>query len=120
MDASVKDIIQRDIEYIQDVGQILENETVQNKVVYNLIVEYVYKKISESKTRATDNLDWNLVEYFGLMSTADEESGPWNRLLSQDHQLIRFVDNEGCESIMFYVEFSDFLVAVQLGVSWHD
>lgn len=84
-----------------------------------MFIDNIHKKISETNTRALDNLDWNLIEYYGLVSTADQEDGPWNRLISQEHTTLRFLDKEGDEYILFFVEFSDFVVVTQLGLSWN-
>lgn len=46
----------------------------------------------------------------------DQQNGPWNRLLSQAHALIRFVDENQSETVIFFVEYSYFVVIAQIGV----
>ncbi|WP_148059405.1 hypothetical protein [Sinobacterium caligoides] len=116
----LEDIVDGDIKGIETNGRVISKSIENYHSVYKLIVDLIYKKISKSKTRSTENIDWNLVEYYGLISTADIEDGPWNRLISQDHTLVRFLDEDGSESITFYIEFSDFVLATQLGVAWNE
>ena len=117
--SDLNEIISDSIKYIEESGKLIEIKQCNYNSVYNLFVELIYKRISETKTRALDNLDWNLIEYYGLISTADQEDGPWNRLISQEHTTLRFTDDEGREYISFFVEFSDFVVTTSLGVSWN-
>lgn len=101
-------------------GTLIEQTQLDFKDIYQLFVEHIYKRISSTKTRALDNLDWNLIEYYGLISTSDQEDGPWNRLISQAHTALRFIDENGNECLFFLVEFSDFIVVTQLGLSWNE
>ncbi|WP_143821034.1 hypothetical protein [Motiliproteus sp. MSK22-1] len=119
-ETTLEAIILEDIDYIDKNGNLLERSVVAYKPAYELFVNLIYNRISESKTSATDNLDWNLIEYYGLLSTADIEDGPWNRFISQEHSILRFINADNCECLMFYVEFSDFVVATQLGVQWNE
>lgn len=111
-------IIQQDIENISKNGKFLERTEIDYEGVRQLFIDLIYKKIPPRGGGSLENFDWVLIEYYGLISTADQENGPWNRLLSQTHALIRFVDENQCESVMFYVEYSDFVVITQLGVDW--
>jgi len=119
-DFELSSIVEETIKSIGDYGTLIEQAQLDYKTTYQLFVDHIYKKISDSKTRALDNLDWNLIEYYGLISTSDQEDGTWNRLISQEHTTLRFLDDEGDEYILFFVEFSDFVVVTQLGLSWNE
>jgi hypothetical protein len=119
-DFELSSIVEETIKSIGDYGKLIEHAQLEYKTTYQLFVDHIYKKISDDKTRALDNLDWNLIEYYGLISTSDQEDGPWNRLISQEHTTLRFLDDEGDEYILFFVEFSDFVVVTQLGLSWNE
>ncbi|WP_444943374.1 hypothetical protein ACJJIK_16625 [Microbulbifer sp. ZKSA006] len=105
---------------IDEHGGIIEQKKIDYQTTHQLFIDHIYKKISGTNTRGLDNLDWNLIEYYGLISTQDLEDGPWNRLVSQEHTTLRFLDNEGDEYILLIVEFSDFVVLTQLGLAWSE
>lgn len=110
--------IEDDLEHLKTLGSLSKLSELSFNSVHEQFVKNIYEKISKEKTRALENLDWNLVEYFGLISTADEEDGPWNRLIDQNHASTIFIESDGCESLVFYVVFSSFVVAVHLGLDW--
>lgn len=117
-DTDLTSIVQDAITNINSSGKVLEDTQLGYKLTYRLFIDLIYKRISPRNKRALDNLDWNLIEYYGLISTADQEDGPWNRFISQEHRVLRFIGNDGGEYVIFFVEYSDFVVETQLGVSW--
>ncbi|WP_444907148.1 hypothetical protein ACJJIR_01985 [Microbulbifer sp. SSSA008] len=118
--ADLNSIVEDTIKSIGEFGKLIEQRQSDYNTTYQLFIDHIYKKISDTKTRALDNLDWNLIEYYGLISTSDQEDGPWNRFISQEHTILRFLDDDGDEYTLFFVEFSDFVVVTQLGLAWNE
>ena len=113
-------ILEDAIKAIGEWGTLKEQMQSNYETICQLFVDSIFSKISDSETKALDNIEWSLIEYYGLISTSDQEDGSWNRLISQEHSTLRFLDDEGNEYILFFVEFSDFFVATQLGVAWDE
>jgi hypothetical protein len=107
-----------ELAHISDCGVIIEKGEIDYHEVRNYFIELIYKKISNQETPALQNLDWVLIEYYGLISTADQSDGPWNRLISQKHSFVRYAHGSDFESIVFFVEYSTFIVATYLGIKW--
>ena len=107
-------IVDDTISFISKSGLLISQKIVDYKYVWRLFDTFIYKKIPHLDHEQQVNLDWNLIEYYGLISTAENEHGPWNRLISQDHHIIDFIDENDKSSVVFFVEFDDFVVTTWL------
>ncbi len=86
------------------------NEDRDFKYIQKLLNKFIYSKLSIS----VEKLDWNLIEYYGLVSTAEDENGKWNRLVSQNSRVLEYRDGLGNEGAVFFVEHDSFLVMTYL------
>ena len=82
--------------------------------VHQLFKKYIYSKMDKINSDVIKQLDWNLVEYYGLVSTAEDENGPWNRLVGQRHRVLEYIDEAGNDAAVFFVEHKTFVVMTYL------
>jgi hypothetical protein len=111
---TIDEVIDERIKNILKDGEILERRISNFKNVQKLLKSHIYSKIPNSNDAVVDYIDWNLIEYYGLISTAEDENGPWNRLVSQDSHIIEYVEEDKTKSVVFFVEHEEFVVATYL------
>lgn len=107
------------------VGKIISNDISKDKLKSKSLVDFkhiqrvfnthIYSKIGNADSACVKNIDWNLVEYYGLISTAENENGTWNRLVSQESALLEYSDQEGKKAALFIVEYDNFFVLTYFG-----
>jgi hypothetical protein len=107
-------IVEEQISKIKQSGKFIARSTVDFNFIQNLFNERIYSLLPPSKPENIKNLDWNLVEYYGLISTAEDEGGPWNRLVSQNCIHLEFFDEQNHNSAIFFVEHDEFVIATYL------
>ncbi len=73
--------------------------------------KHIYQHLAYLPEESVKNLDWNLIEYYGLISTA-ENKGHWNRLVGQGAYVIEYHYNKDCA--VFFVEYDEFIVITLL------
>ncbi|RJG40168.1 hypothetical protein [Motilimonas pumila] len=110
-------IIEEQINYIKEKGTFKNQKVVDYNFIETLFKSFIYDQLSELNKEQLYNLDWNLVEHYGLISTAENESGSWNRLISQKHTLLEYINENGCEAVLFFVEHDGFVVITYLAQS---
>ncbi len=96
---------------IEKSGKLNKTDIVNFKYIQNVLDSHIYTKLSSD---SVENIDHNLIEYYGLISTSEDESGPWNRLVSQNNYILEYIDENNNNSVIFFVEHNDFVVATFL------
>jgi hypothetical protein len=99
---------------IEESGYLVTKKTVDFKYIQTILHKNIYSKLPIKDEETLINLDWNLIEYYGLISTAENEDGKWNRLVSQEHIILESNGNNDLDSFMFFVEYDDFIVETWL------
>ena len=84
------------------------------KYIQGLFKERIYSKLGTNTNEILDNLDWNLIEYYGLISTAENEDGPWNRLVSQESYILSFVYSDKNDGVIIFTEYEEFVLVTYL------
>jgi len=90
------------------------NSEFEFKYIQKIFNKYIYSKLKNFERNCLEQLDWNLVEYYGLISTAENESGSWNRLVGQRHTVLEYTDDAGNDGTIFFVEHETFVVMTYL------
>ncbi|SFM71189.1 hypothetical protein [Marinobacter zhejiangensis] len=111
---SLKEIVKELISKNTQAGRRISMSEACFEKVSELFEQCIYAQLSHVSRENIKNLDWNLVEYYGLISTAEDESGPWNRLVGQKHVLLESENDKGWVDIVFFVEYENFVVATFL------
>lgn len=112
--ADVLSIVQKQINNMSKEGCRVSKKEVNFKQISELFDQCIYVKIPTIDPDSLKNLDWSLVEYYGLISTAEDENGPWNRLVGQNHILLECISEEGRVDNIFFVEYESFVVATYI------
>lgn len=107
-------IVDEQIRSIEESGHLTGKKVVDFPVVESLFNRFIYSKLHHLSEEQIYNLDWNLVEHYGLISMAEDENGKWNRLVSQEHTLLEYLDQHGREAVRFFVEHDSFVVGTYL------
>ncbi|MBD9425463.1 hypothetical protein IB232_09050 [Pseudomonas sp. PDM15] len=95
-------------------GQPSQKTTVDFEFIQKIFNEKIYSKLPPGNSETIKNINWNLIEYYGLISSTEDEEGPWNRLISQNSVCIEHRDEEDQGAITFFVEHHDFVIATYL------
>ncbi len=66
-------IVDDTISFISKSGLLISQKIVDYKYVWRLFDTFIYKKIPHLDHEQQVNLDWNLIEYYGLISTAEND-----------------------------------------------
>ncbi len=111
---SLNVIIDESVANIEATGKLSRRDIVDFEYIQNIFDKHIYSKLKDFDKKIIGNLSWNLIEYYGLVSSAEDENGCWNRLISQKSTLLEYVDEFNNESVIFYVEHDDFIVATYL------
>jgi hypothetical protein len=111
---TIDDIVQDSIYKINQSGKVVKNSVVDFTFIQSILSDRIYSKLPNSNSEAVKNTDWNLIEYYGLISTAEDESGPWNRLISQNSIFLEFNTEDSYDSVVFFVEHNEFVVSTYL------
>ncbi len=112
-DSCIDTIIDGHIQNISINGKFLDKKKVNFEYIQKIFDKFIYSKLPISDKETLRNTDWNLVEYYGLISTV-EDKGEWNRLVNQDHVLLEYEDEHGRKSIHYYVEYNEFVITTFL------
>jgi hypothetical protein len=107
-------IINDKIKFIEKSGCLVSRDKVDFKYIQKIFSQYIYNRLPTENENILGNLDWNLVEYYGLASTAENEDGEWNRLVSQEHIILEYKDENSIDSVIFFVEHDKFVIATYL------
>ncbi len=111
---NIESIVEDRIKVIEESGYLVTKKTVDFKYIQKILHKHIYIKLPIKDEETLINLDWNLIEYYGLISTAENENGKWNRLVSQKHIILESTGNNGLDSLIFFVEYDDFIVETWL------
>ena len=111
---NIESIVEDRIKVIEESGYLVTKKTVDFKYIQKILHKHIYIKLPIKDEETLINLDWNLIEYYGLISTAENENGKWNRLISQKHITLESTSNNGLDSLIFFVEYDDFIVETWL------
>ena len=84
------------------------------KSIQKIIDTNIYSKLPIDNPESISNIDWNLIEYYGLISTAEHENGAWNRLVGQDSHVIEFMGEDENECLAIFMEHDEFIVMTYL------
>lgn len=110
----IDDIVQDAIYKINQSSNEVKNSVVDFKFIQEILIDRIYSKLPNINFEDIKNTDWNLIEYYGLISTAENKNGPWNRLISQDSICLEFKNKDGYDSVIFFVEHNEFVVSTYL------
>ena len=72
--------------------------------VRTLFGEYLFKPLASKGFKDLKNTDWVLYEYYGLISTALDENGPWNPIVGGQTIILEFSPADGVKTIELIVE----------------
>lgn len=95
--------------------KLISKSLVDFKRIQGIFDDHIYSKLGGADSVCIKNIDWNLVEYYGLISTAEDEKGAWNRLISQESTLLEYSDKQDNKAALFIVEYNDFFVLTYFG-----
>lgn len=111
---SVDNLIEKSILPIKKLGLSINQSVVGFEYIQNILKVHIYSKLPANTPECIENIDWNLIEYYGLISTAENEDGPWNRLISQDSYVFEYVDENERKSVVFFVDYDEFMIVTYL------
>jgi hypothetical protein len=114
VEQNLDSIIHDKIKLIEQSGSLVTRDIVDFKYIQKVFNQYIYNKLPTSDENNLGNLDWNLVEYYGVASTAENEDEAWNRLVSQKHVILEYQDESSINSVIFFVEHDKFVIATYL------
>lgn len=97
------------------VSNLADQKNVAFKDIQNIFNKYIYSKLKGIERDSLKYIDWNLVEYYGLVSSAEDINGPWNRLVAQDSILVEYIDDHDQEAVIFFVEYESYILLTYLG-----
>lgn len=112
-DQSIDKLIDKIISKEISEDKITSRRIVDFKEIQEILGRCIYSKLSKLGVKHIDNIDWNLIEYYGLISTAEDENGSWNRLVGQKSILLEYNDSNG-KATMFLIEHANFIVLTYL------
>ncbi len=107
-------IVEESIANIEASGKLKNKELVNFKYIQEVLNIHIYAKLPTTDAKYIENIDWNIIEYYGLISTAEDEHGAWNRLVGQENYILEYIDEHNNESVIFFVEHDDFVIATCL------
>ncbi|WP_250462353.1 hypothetical protein [Microbulbifer litoralis] len=94
--------------HIKKHGENLERQyTADYNEVRSLFGEYLFKPLASRGYKNLENTDWNVFEYYGLISTALDENGPWNPIVSGKTIVLEFFPTESVKTVELIVEVGD-------------
>jgi len=82
--------------------------------IRSLFGDYLFKPLASNGYKNLENAVWNVFEYYGLISTALDESGPWNPMVSGKTIVLEFFSTESAKTIEFIVEVGGIAVVTYL------
>lgn len=103
-------IVEENVANIKMSGKLINRAVVNFNYIQQVFDEHIYSKLPCNNEAYTKNVDWNLIEYYGLISIAENENGPWNRLISQDSHILEYIDENDNKSVIYFVEHEEFIV----------
>ncbi len=74
----------------------------------------IYSKYKNLDRESLINLDWNLVEYYGLIATSENPEGKWNPLVSEESYLFEVEMSDHHRQKLIFVEYEKFVVLTWL------
>lgn len=93
---------------------------VNYETVKTLFNEHIFDPLRSVGLSDLENVDWNIIEYYGLASTSINENGPWNPVVSGESLLLEFESAESTKVLELIVEIEKYAIVTFLEAAIED
>jgi hypothetical protein len=115
IDSSLENAIQNYFSSMDDV-ELLEMNKITYEEVEALHQKYIFSNLVNVNGNVLDLIKWDLVEYFGLASTAIDPDGPFNPLVSSGALLLKARSTFHGEYVYYLVRYGNKAIITGLAV----
>jgi hypothetical protein len=107
-------ISERVVKSNSEIVKVVSKKFASFEEVKEVFESQIYKKHENLDDDSLTNLDWNLVEYYGLIATSENPEGKWNPVVSEKSYLFEVEMSDHQMQKLIFVEYEKFVVLTWL------
>ena len=95
---------------IEDGGLLESISEVNHKELITLLHTHLFSKLHDRGWERIENVEWQLIEYYGLASTAIDNNGPFHPTVSQTTKALLFKTKDNKKWFHYFVRIGGWTV----------